>query len=464
MSFRIKTVQLLLAALLSTVVNKVFSQEKPNIIVILTDDQGWADVGFNGSTDIPTQNLDRLASQGVVFSNGYVTHPYCSPSRAGLLTGRYQARFGHDCNMPYNVENDTTVGTPLSEKMISEALKEQGYRTSAIGKWHVGDHPDLYPPAQGFDHWFGFPGGGMNYWGKAKNDIQTIYRNGKAVPENELNYLTDDFTDEAIKFISKKEDKPFFMYLAYNAPHAPDHATKEYLEKTKHIEYAGRSIYAAMVNAVDTNVGRIDSTLVANNIKDNTIIVFLSDNGGRIEHADNKPYRGHKGMLFEGGIKVPFFMTWPKKIKENQHYQNIVSSLDLFPTFLNAAGAKAKKEKQLDGVDLLPYITNKVKSAPHDELFWRSSGNFEYAVRKGDYKLYKSAYKNKTLLFNLKKDSLERYDISDGNSKIIANLEAAYKKWDAKNIDPNWFDPHAKNVIKEEKKWEQIRKKSTNSN
>ncbi|GAL64798.1 sulfatase-like hydrolase/transferase [Algibacter amylolyticus] len=463
MNFRKRTLGLLFL-ILFTSINNTFGQDKPNIIVILTDDQGWADVGFNGSTDIPTQNLDRLASQGVVFTNGYVSHPYCSPSRAGLLTGRYQARFGHDCNMPYHQENDATVGTPLSEKMMSEALKEQGYRTSAIGKWHLGDHPDLYPPNQGFDHWFGFPGGGMNYWGKSKNDIQTIYRNGKVVPENELKYLTDDFTDEAIKYISKKDDKPFFMYLAYNAPHSPDQATREYLEKTKHIEYAGRSIYAAMVNAVDNNVGRIDSTLVANNIKDNTIIVFLSDNGGRIEHADNRPYRGHKGMLFEGGIKVPFFMTWPKKIKENQHYQNIVSSLDLFPTFLNAAGAKARKEKQLDGVDLLPYITNKVKSAPHDELFWRSSGNFEYAVRKGDYKLYKSAYKNKTLLFNLKKDSLERYDISDGNSKIIANLEAAYKKWDAKNIDPNWLDPHAENVLKEEKRWEQTRKKSTNSN
>ena len=463
MNFRKRTLGLLFL-ILFTSINNTFGQDKPNIIVILTDDQGWADVGFNGSTDIPTQNLDRLASQGAVFTNGYVSHPYCSPSRAGLLTGRYQARFGHDCNMPYHQENDATVGTPLSEKMMSEALKEQGYRTSAIGKWHLGDHPDLYPPNQGFDHWFGFPGGGMNYWGKSKNDIQTIYRNGKVVPENELKYLTDDFTDEAIKYISKKDDKPFFMYLAYNAPHSPDQATREYLEKTKHIEYAGRSIYAAMVNAVDNNVGRIDSTLVANNIKDNTIIVFLSDNGGRIEHADNRPYRGHKGMLFEGGIKVPFFMTWPKKIKENQHYQNIVSSLDLFPTFLNAAGAKARKEKQLDGVDLLPYITNKVKSAPHDELFWRSSGNFEYAVRKGDYKLYKSAYKNKTLLFNLKKDSLERYDISDGNSKIIANLEAAYKKWDAKNIDPNWLDPHAENVLKEEKRWEQTRKKSTNSN
>lgn len=440
-----------------------FAQKKPNIIVVLTDDQGWADVGFNGATDIPTENLDRLASEGVIFSNGYVSHPYCSPSRAGLLTGRYQARFGHDCNMPYKVENDETVGTPLSEKMMSEALKEQGYRTSAIGKWHLGDHPDLYPPAQGFDHWFGFPGGGMNYRGKSKDDIHTVYRNRKKVPDNELTYLTDDFTNEAIDFISKKDDKPFFMYLAYNAPHAPDQATKAYLENTKHIEYAGRSIYAAMVNAVDINVGKIDSTLVANNLKDNTILVFLSDNGGRISHADNRPNRGHKGMLFEGGIKVPFFITWPNQIKGNQTYNKTVSSLDLFPTFLNAAGGEASKEKQLDGVDLLPYISNKNKSNPHDALFWRSSGNFEYAVRKGPFKLYKSAYKNKTLLFNLEKDALERHDIANKNQDIVRELEMLYKEWDAKNIAPGWFDPHAENVLKEEKRWEADRKKSTNS-
>lgn len=444
--------------------DKVFCQEQPNVIVILTDDQGWADVGFNGATDIPTPNLDRLAGEGVIFSNGYVSHPYCSPSRAGLLTGRYQARFGHDCNMPYDGENDATIGTPLSEKMISEALKLEGYRTSAVGKWHIGDHPDLYPPAQGFDHWFGFPGGGMNYWGASKNEIQTIYRNRKVVPENELSYLTDDFTDETIAFINKKDDKPFFIYLAYNAPHAPDHATKEYLEKTKHIEYAGRSIYAAMVNAVDTNVGRIDSTLIANNMKENTILVFLSDNGGRIEHADNRPNRGHKGMLFEGGIKVPFFITWTNKIIGKQTFDNPVSSLDLFPTILNAAGGNSKKETQLDGVDLLPYILKENKEKPHETLFWRSSGNFEYAVRKGKYKLYKSAYKNSTLLFDLENDQLERNDIASKHPEICLVLEQEYKKWDAKNIAPGWLDPHAKNVIKEEKKWEQERNKSLKQN
>ncbi|MDO6761248.1 sulfatase-like hydrolase/transferase [Tamlana sp. 2_MG-2023] len=452
---------ILFATLLIAVVFQLNAQKKPNIIVILTDDQGWADVGFNGGTDIPTPNLDQLASQGVVFNNGYVSHPYCSPSRAGLLTGRYQARFGHDCNMPYEGENDATVGTPLSEKMISEALKEQGYRTSAIGKWHLGDHPDLYPPAQGFDHWFGFPGGGMNYWGTPVNDIQTVYRNRKEVPENELTYLTDDFTNEAIDFITKKDKKPFFIYLAYNAPHAPDHATKQYLENTKHIEYAGRSIYAAMVNAVDVNVGKIDSTLVANNMKDNTILVFLSDNGGRITHADNKPNRGHKGMLFEGGIKVPFFITWPKAIKKEQTYDPMISSLDLFPTFLNAAGGKASKEKQLDGIDLMPYLSKHNKKVPHNTLFWRSSGGFEYAIRKGNYKLYKSAYKDKTLLFDLEKDPLERHDISNHHPEIIVNLNQSYNDWDAKNIAPGWLDPHAKNVLKEEKAWEQKRLNST---
>ncbi|MGM8361979.1 sulfatase-like hydrolase/transferase [Flavobacterium sp. ARAG 55.4] len=436
------------------------NRQKPNIIVILTDDQGWADVGFNGATDIPTPNLDRIAKEGTIFSNGYASHPYCSPSRAGLMTGRYQARFGHDCNIADDGVDNPTVGTPLSEKMIAEALKEQGYRTSAIGKWHLGDHPDLYPTKQGFDHWFGFPGGGMNYWGTSTDAIHTVYRNEIPVPETELTYLTDDFTEEAIKFITKKDQKPFFIYLAYNAPHAPDQATKQYLDNTKHIEYGGRSVYAAMVNAVDVNVGRIDSTLVAKKMKDNTIIVFLSDNGGRAELADNRPNRGHKGMIFEGGIKVPFFMTWKNGLKGNQVYSNVISSLDLFPTFLDAAGADFRKEKQLDGTSLLPYVRGENKGKPNNLLFWRSVGGFEYAVRKGDFKLYKSAYKGKTMLFNLKSDALERNDIAQTNPEIVSDLEQEYKKWDAINIAPAWIDPHPENVMKEEKVFQEIRQKS----
>ena len=444
-----------------TVETKIIT-EKPNIIVILTDDQGWADVGFNGGTDIPTPNLDRIADGGVIFSNGYVSHPYCSPSRAGLLTGRFQARFGHDCNMPYNQENDETVGTPLSEIMISEALKEQGYRTSAIGKWHVGDHPSLHPPAQGFDHWFGFVGGGMNYWGKPTGPLQTVFKNGVEVPQEELSYLTDDFTDEAVRFINEKDDKPFFMYLAYNAPHAPDQATKQYLENTKHIEYGGRSIYGAMVNAVDAGIGKIDSTLVANGIKDNTIVVFLSDNGGRGEHADNRPNRGFKGMLFEGGIKVPFFISWPNGIKAQQVYHNNISSLDLFPTFLEAAGADVAKQNQLDGVSLLPFISGENTNAPHDKLFWRSVGGYEFAVRKGNYKLYKNASKEKTMLFDLDEDPYERHDVASQYQTVVADLEQEYKAWDAKNIPPGWLDPHIPNCIRDQKKWEAERNISVN--
>lgn len=435
--------------------------KKPNIIVILTDDQGWADVGFNGATDIPTPHLDRLAGQGIIFTNGYVSHPYCSPSRAGLLTGRYQARFGHDCNMPYDAENDNTVGTPLAEIMMPEALKPLGYRTSAIGKWHLGDHPDLYPTAQGFDHWFGFPAGGMNYWGKPSTAIRTVYRNGKAVPLEELSYLTDDFTAEAIDFINQKDEKPFFIYLAYNAPHAPDQVTQKYLDQTQHIEYGGRSIYAAMVNAVDAGVGKIDSTLIANGMKENTLIVFLSDNGGRTTHADNRPFRGHKGMLFEGGIKVPFFMTWPKSLPAQQKYEHPISSLDLFPTFLHAAGEKLNQQHQLDGTSLLPYVLGENEARPHEQLFWRSVGNFEYAVRVQDFKLYKSAYKGKTLLFDLKKDPYEREDIAAEYPDQIAQMEKAYQAWDAKNIAPGWFDPHRENVIKEERELNRLRNKAT---
>lgn len=434
--------------------------QKPNIIVVLTDDQGWADVGFNGGTDILTPNLDRLAGEGVVFSNGYVSHPYCSPSRAGLLTGRYQARFGHDCNISKDGISDNTVGTPLSEVMISEALKKVGYRTSAIGKWHLGDHPDLYPPNQGFDHWFGFAGGGMSYWGTPRGPERTVVRNGEPIPVDELSYLTDDFTNEAIRFIDDGNDEPFFMYLAYNAPHAPDHATAKYLEKTKHIEYGGRSIYAAMVGAVDAGVGRIDSTLVANGLKENTIIVFLSDNGGRTQHADNRPFRGHKGMLFEGGIKVPFFMTYPKVLASQQTYGEVISSLDLFPTLLAAAAPNSKQQSHLDGINLFPYLLGTEKTAPHKNLFWRSVGGFEYAVRSQNYKLYKSAYKAKTLLFDLEEDPYERKDIADQNPELIQKMEKLYQEWDANNLVPGWLDPHRENVLKEEKQVQALRRKS----
>jgi arylsulfatase A-like enzyme len=437
------------------------NQERPNIILILTDDQGWCDVGFNGSRDILTPNIDNLARQGVVFTCGYVSHPYSSPSRAGIMTGKYQQRFGHEYNVPYEPDNDK-MGTPTDEVFIAQLLKKTGYRTCAIGKWHLGDNEKFLPHHRGFDHWFGFSAGGMNYWGIPQNEggRLKVRRNDELVEAKDITYLTDDFTKETLWFIKENKDSPFFIYLAYNAPHAPNQTTQHYLEKTSHIEYGERSVYGAMVSAVDEGVGRIDSMLTLLGIRSNTLIVFLSDNGGRVESADNRPYRGHKGMLFEGGIRVPFCMSWPEQIPPDMRYDKPVISLDLFATFLSAANITPNKELDLDGVNLLPFIRGENKEAPHNILYWRVAGGEEYAIRKGDFKLVKSAYKNKTFLFNLKVDEMEINDISSENPELFAEMGKLYQEWNNKLVMPLWTDPHLDNVKKEQKALLDTRTKS----
>ena len=434
---------------------------KPNIILILTDDQGYGDVGFNGSKDILTPNIDKIAEQGVVFSDGYVSHPYCSPSRAGLMTGRYQQRFGHEHNVPF-APQDSTMGTPKNEVFLSKKLKEAGYSTCAIGKWHLGDHPSFLPPKRGFDHWFGFSGGNMNYWGYpySKNKTMHVQRNAKNVGHEELTYLTDDFTNEALSFIERQKDAPFFMYLSYNAPHSPDHTTQQYLEKAKHIENGTRSVYAAMIAGVDQGIGKIDSLLTRLKIRENTLIIFLSDNGGRLDAANNGKFRGHKGMLFEGGIRVPFTMSWPAKLPQNTRYNQPVTSLDIFSTCLAAANLKLNDSLRLDGKNLLPFLKNNQTEAPHKALFWRVANGGEYAVRKGNYKLIKSAYKNKKMLFDLTEDEMETRDISSLKPELFNDLEKLYTNWSKDLAEPLWTDPHIQNVKKEEQNVQNIRFKS----
>ena len=437
------------------------NSKKPNIIIILTDDQGYSDVGFNGSKDILTPHLDEIAKKGVIFSNGYVTHPYCSPSRAGLMTGRYQQRFGHEHNVPFTPQ-DSTMGTPKNKIFLSNVLKDAGYKTCAIGKWHLGDHPNFLPPQRGFDHWFGFSGGSMNYWGYPyeKNKTMHVQRNGKNINHNDLNYLTDDFTNEALSFIEHNHDNPFFMYLSYNAPHSPDHTTKQYLKKSEHIENGIRSVYAAMIAGVDEGVGKINSLLTNLGLRENTLIIFLSDNGGRLDAANNGQFRGHKGMLFEGGIRVPFTMSWPAKLPKNITYTQPISSLDIFSTSLAAADIKVNKNLQLDGKNLIPYLKNKVKTPPHEILFWRVANGEEYAVRKGNFKLIKSAYKKNTMLFDLSNDEMETKDISLENPKIYKKLKSLYNKWDKDLALPKWTDSHLQNVKKEEQNVQNIRHNS----
>jgi arylsulfatase A-like enzyme len=443
-----------LSQFLLVFVGSVDADERPNVIVIVSDDQGWSDVGFNGCKEIPTPNLDALAKSGVIFESGYASHPYCSPSRAGLLTGRYQQRFGHECNPGAN-EDGTESGLPLSETLLSDLFQKNGYRTAAIGKWHLGDDKKFWPTQRGFDEWFGFSGGGSNYFGSPgkKPAIKGVLRNGNIVPVSELTYLTDDFSTEAVKFVERNQDNPFFLYLAYNAPHAPDQATKKHLEKTAHIEYGGRAVYGAMIAGMDEGIGRVVDKLEELNLRDNTLIFFYSDNGGRKTHAVNFPFRGHKGMLFEGGIRVPFCCSWPKTFPSDQRYKHPVSALDTFPTTLAAAKIEPPKIK-LDGVDLVPFLDGSKPSTklPHQTLYWRyACGDDEYgfAVRDGDQKLVYSVYKNKHLLFDLAKDPWERKDLAVQSPAAIERLTEMYQRWSAEMVDPKWLDPHGENVEKE---------------
>ena len=311
---------------------------KPSIIIILADDLGWGDVGFNGCREIPTPHLDALAKSGARFTAGYAAHPYCSPSRAALLTGRHQQRFGHECN-PTNKSH----GLPLSETLLSTLLKQQGYKTAAIGKWHLGDEEPYWPTSRGFEEWFGFSGGSMDYWGKEGPAGSGLLRNGQAVPKQEIKHLTDDFSAEAVAFIDRNQAHPFCLYLAFNAPHSPNQVSREHLRLTQHIAHGGRAVYGAMIAAMDAGIGKVLDKLKSAKIIDNTLIVFFSDNGGRADGAVNYPFRGHKGMLFEGGIRVPFCIAWPARIPGGQVLEFPITALDVAPTLFAAANGAAQR-------------------------------------------------------------------------------------------------------------------------
>ncbi|TWU65831.1 Arylsulfatase precursor [Crateriforma conspicua] len=432
--------------------------QRPNVVLIVADDLGYSDVGFNGCKEIPTPNLDALADRGVVFECGYASHPYCSPSRAGLLTGRYQQRFGHECNPEPSESFDASPnppGLPLTEQTIADRLRASGYSTAAIGKWHLGDQTQYWPNRRGFDHWFGFSGGGLSYWGDLGNKpaSMAVHRGDTPVDRKSLTYLTDDFSEEAVRFVQRPSDQPFFLYLAYNAPHAPDQATRKHLEKTAHIEYGGRAVYGAMVAGMDEGIGKVVDALERSGKLDNTLIVFFSDNGGRKEHAMNFPYRGHKGMLFEGGIRVPFVISWPAGIAPGQRVADPVTSLDLCPTILAATSTDVDAD-ELDGVNLMPMLDgSRPGPFPARTLFWRyamGDDQYGYAVRYGDWKLVDSGYKNRKLLFDLSRDPWERDDLADGNPQKVQELSSLIRQWDRDNVSPRWSDAHGPHVREEE--------------
>jgi arylsulfatase A-like enzyme len=416
----------------------------PNIIIILTDDQGYGDVGFNGSTEIPTPGIDRIANNGVVFTNGYVSFAVCGPSRAGLMTGRYQDRFGFSKN-PLLAPKDSTMGLPPGEETMAALLKRAGYRTGVLGKWHLGAHPSQHPNKKGFDEFYGFLEGGHRYFPKDwdLNDIseaKTQYdgyrtkmlRNYEVVEEAE--YLTDALSREAVSFVRRNKEKPFFLYVAYNAPHAPMQATEKYLSRFSHIKDEKRRTYAAMVSAVDDGVNMLLNTLDELKIDQNTLVFFLSDNGGptNANASSNKPLRGFKGDFFEGGIRVPFAVQWKGVIPAGKKYEQPVISLDIFGTA--AALNELKPKNPIDGVNLIPYLTGKDSGTPHQALFWRGSNSEKWAVRTPEDKLV--ILPNKTERFAIRNDIAEANDLHVSSPKRTAELQVLLNAWKTGLVPP----------------------------
>ncbi len=422
-----------------------FGQPKsPNIMIILTDDQGYGDVGFNGSTEIPTPGIDRIADNGVVFTNGYVSFAVCGPSRAGLITGRYQDRFGFSKN-PLLAPRDSTMGLPQSEETLAQLLKRAGYKTSVLGKWHLGTHPSQHPNKRGFDEFYGFLEGGHRYLPEEWNlndisEAKTQYdgyrtkmvRNKEVAEETE--YLTDALSREAVDFVKRNSKQPFFLYLAYNAPHSPMQATEKYLARFSHITNEKRRTYAAMLSAVDDGVNNLLNTLNELQLEENTIVFFLSDNGGPTNDnaSSNKPLRGKKGDFYEGGIRVPFAMQWKGVLPAGTKYHQPVISLDIFGTAAALTGIKPKNE--IDGVNLVPFLTGAKAGLPHDALYWRGSNSEKWAIRTSDEKMVILA--DNPQWFDIRNDIGEMDDLNQTKPEKTLQLQSLIDIWKKLLIPP----------------------------
>lgn len=415
------------------------STRKPNIIVMLADDLGYGDTGFTGCKDIPTPHIDSIANNGVRFTNGFVSHPYCSPSRAGLLTGRYQHRFGHECNPAYDL-NNPELGLPVSEILLSDVLTKAGYVSGIIGKWHLGVTESFHPNRRGFKEFYGFLHGIHNYMRSARSgkaSLDPLLRN--RVPQPHPGYLTDVFSHEAADFIRRHQDRPFFLYLSYSAVHTPLQAPNKYLNRFNTIKDKKRRVYAAMTAAMDDGIGLVLSALRKYKLERDTLVFFLSDNGGDLNWgANNGPTRDEKSSLYEGGIRIPFTIQWPGRLPGGEVYENQVISLDIFATALAAAGAQIPADREYDGVNLIPYLLGKKQDSPHEQLFWRIDNGLSYAVRENRYKLVGFKNKQKKELFDLTVDPGESRDISQKKPKEVQRLCRAYNKWQAEMIAPLW--------------------------
>lgn len=423
---------------------------RPNIVMIVADDMGYADIGVHGSKDIPTPNIDALAKAGIRFTDAYVTGPHCSPTRAGLLTGRYQQRFGHEVNMGADAGPDG--GLSLGETTMADRLKAAGYRTALFGKWHLGSAERLHPLARGFDEFYGFLGGEHSYFEAAPKGMNPLLEGRRRVEAT--GYLTDVLTDRAVEFIKREKSRPFFLYLAYNAVHTPMHAPDKYLSRFKGIADEQRRTYAAMLSAMDDGIGRTLDALRGERLEDDTLVFFFSDNGGptmqgtTINASSNGPLRGSKRQTWEGGIRVPFIMRWKGRLAEGKIDARPIIQLDVLPTALAAAGVPPKPEWKLDGVNLLPYVTGKDQRPPHEALYWRLFAHM--AIRKGPWKLVKTMEGpllasdttqpdlSGAQLFNLADDIGETKDLAAARPEKVKELTGDWLRWNKELAAPAW--------------------------
>ena len=421
------------------------AQDRPNIVFILSDDAGYADFGFQGSKEFKTPELDKLAKNSVRFTQAYVSAAVCGPSRAGLLTGKYQQKFGFEENnvpglMSKSGLTGDDMGLPLDQKTVADYLKEQGYKTALFGKWHQGNADRFHPTKRGFDEFYGFRGGARSYMpygseNKLTRQEDKLERGFGNFQEHE-GYLTDELADEAIAFMERNKNNPFFVYLAFNAVHTPMEATPEDLEKVNGLT-GKRKTLAAMAIAMDRACGKVLDRIEELGLDKNTLIVFTNDNGGPSDSNEslNDPLSGTKANHLEGGIRVPFLMSWPGKITPNIVYDHPISTLDLLPTFVTAAGGNVATIEDLDGVDLVPYLQGKNNGKPHEILYWKKENRG--AIRFNDWKLVRFPDRPAEL-YNIKEDVSEVNDLASKHPEKVRELYQKLFDWELTLERPLW--------------------------
>jgi arylsulfatase A-like enzyme len=413
---------------------------RPNVVLFVADDMGYADCGFNGCTDIATPNLDALAKGGVRFTSGYTSGCVCSPTRAGLISGRYQQRFGFDANAEGKPRPGVTDRGPraldIAQTTFAQRMKALGYATGIFGKWHVGCDDGYQPHQRGFDATYCIYPYGLAGKGPDGETPPHPYRNGK-VAEDPKNYM-EAFCSEALAFVDAHQKEPFLLYLPFTAVHGPFVAPQPWLDQQDAAMPAVRRKYAADLQQMDDIIGRVMARLRERGLEENTLVFFFSDNGGPGGAAQNGPLRGTKWTVWEGGVRVPFAASWKGRIPAGRVIDHPVIQLDAAATALAAAGADIKPEWQLDGANLLPVMEGKAAAAPHEALYWRFG--IQYAVRQGDWKLVKPHIDMAPRLHNLAADIGEQNDLAAQNPEKVKQLQALWDAWNAKNEQPRWID------------------------